>query len=1064
MKTVRSLLLTVLVLIPMAGQALAAENMILGQVPDRIIVTLKPGVAFNTEKAAGITKAQVPALQDLASRFQVKGMEQLYGGMTGRVADKSIRDHLDRTLAIDFPASMGLQRVKAAFLASGLVENVQLVDICRSYAYLPDDPGLSGSQWYARNMSLGGADVRALGAWNQALGDSNIIVAIVDSGIDWRHPALGSTGPDYVNGAVWTNWAEYYGTPGVDDDSNGKVDDIRGWDFVNVPGQGYLDEDDTTPDNDPMDYGSHGTGCAGCVAAIANNSTGIAGVAHGVKVMAVRAGWLTQDPDSGEIIGVVRMDFAAQGILYAVNNGAKIINCSWGSSNYLSYAVSAAVSAGAIIVSAAGNDDLEYSSDPNNPIPNYLNDHPDVLAVAATQQNDAKASFSNYGSWVEVSAPGAGIYTTWYDYSTGNHTYATVDGTSFSAPITCGALALIWSAYPTQSRIGVMGMLLNHCDDLDAINPTYAGKLGDGRVNLLKALGDHFHEFPAEFPTVFDAINEAAVGDTIAMTSTASVDVPLTVLGRDLKLLGGYSSDYMTRDPVNNPTVLSGNLGSTVLRFQGTVGLGTVIDGFRIQGGGGQDYSGIPYTARYGGGVIVKDASPTLRNLDVTGNSTGSASQLGCGGGLALINSDAVLENVHVHGNTGLYGGGIFVYNGSVTMTDCLVENNTLITDNLNYTPLGGGVHVLDTTLTLNDCDITGHLDVDSGGGIYLAGLNSVSDLAWTGGTVSGNTAKNSGGGLYMSQGTAELHRVSCEDNGIATGGTLMYGGGMHFNTVTVVADSLTCTGNNASIGAGMHLQDCPQADVTHSVLTGNAASYFGGGINFQNNTAGTLSSNTVADNSGTGMGGGGIYVSGTSPTMDHNIVADNTGGTNFANGIAAGSAPAVITCNDVFGNSGADYSGFPDPTGTDGNISVDPLFCDATGGDYRIGAASPCAAANNPGCGLIGALGLCGASPVPGGQEIPTAFRVSNNYPNPFNPRTTISFDLPRAGVTEVVIFDVAGRKVKTLLQGQLPAGTHSVTWNGDDDQGRHAAAGIYFYMVVSGDESSVGRMALVK
>ncbi len=279
-----------------------------------------------------------------------------------------------------------------------------------------------------------------------------------------------------------------------------------------------------------------------------------------------------------------------------------------------------------------------------------------------------------------------------------------------------------------------------------------------------------------------------------------------------------------------------------------------------------------------------------------------------------------------------------------------------------------------------------------------------------------------------------------------------------------MVADSLTCTGNNASIGAGMHLQDCPQADVTHSVLTGNAASYFGGGINFQNNTAGTLSSNTVADNSGTGMGGGGIYVSGTSPTMDHNIVADNTGGTNFANGIAAGSAPAVITCNDVFGNSGADYSGFPDPTGTDGNISVDPLFCDATGGDYRIGAASPCAAANNPGCGLIGALGLCGASPVPGGQEIPTAFRVSNNYPNPFNPRTTISFDLPRAGVTEVVIFDVAGRKVKTLLQGQLPAGTHSVTWNGDDDQGRHAAAGIYFYMVVSGDESSVGRMALVK
>ncbi len=1059
MKTVSLLCLSIMLLTFCTGLALAFENSsVVGQVPDRIVVTLKPGVAFSTDKAAGMTKAQVPALAGLIAKFKVRNMEQLYAGLTTNLADKSAKDIFDRTIAIDFPAEMGLQTVKAAFAASGLVENVRLVDICRNYAYLPDDPGLTGNQYYVRNMTLGGADVRALGAWNQSLGDSNVIVAIVDSGVDWHHLDLGGTGPDQVNGAIWTNWAEYYGTPGFDDDSNGKVDDIRGWDFVNVPGQGYPDEDDTTPDNDPMDYESHGTACAGTVAGIGNNGIGIAGVAHGCKIMPVRVGWL---PD-GETGGVVRMDFASQGILYAANNGAKVINCSWGSTSYLSMAVSAAVDAGVVIVTAAGNDDTD--SDVGLGVPSYLSTHPDVLSVAATQQNDAKASFSNYGSWVELAAPGVDIYSTWYNVATDTHTYASINGTSFSSPITCGAIALLWSHNPSYSRTGVMTALLNSCDNIDAINPTYAGLLGHGRINLLRAMGDNFQSFPAEFPTVFDAINEASVGDTIAFTASSSPAVPLTILGRDLKILGGYSNDYLTRDPVNNPTVLNGNLANTVLRFQGAVDANTIIDGFLIQGGGGQNFSGIPYTAQYGGGAIVKDVSPTLRNLEITGNSVGSSSQLGCGGGLVLINSSSTLENVHVHDNTGIYGGGVFIYNSTIAMTDCVIENNTVVTDNLTSVPLGGGLHVLDSTLTLNSCDITGHTDTENGGGIYLDGFNGVSDLTWNGGLVGNNGAKTNGGGLYMAGGSASLSQVTFTGNGLLPASTFMYGGGAFFNGTSVQADSLICTGNTASIGGGFHMQDCPLADLTHSVVTGNSAAYFGGGLNYQNNTAGTVAMNTIADNAGTGMGGGGIYLTGTSPTMDHNIVAANTGGTNFANGIAATATPAVFSCNDVFGNSGADYSGFTDPTGTDGNIAVDPAFCDAPGGDYRIGTSSPCAAANNPGCGLIGALDVCAASPVPGDQDTPVAFHVDNNFPNPFNPRTTIRFNLAQSARTQVMIFDVAGRKVKTLVNAVLPASTQTVTWNGDDESGRLVAAGVYFYMVISGDNTSVGRMALVK
>ncbi len=227
---------------------------------------------------------------------------------------------------------MDLDEVEAAYEALPEVEQVRFVDICKMYdAYLPNDPGIAGQQWYLRNTNVGGGDIRALGGWAEALGDSNIVVCILDSGVDWHHPDLGGTHPDKVNGAIWTNWTEYYGSAGVDDDGNGFIDDIRGWDFVNGV-TGWPDEDTQTPDNDPMDYESHGTNCSGCVAAITNNGIGIAGTAPGCKIMAVRAGWL---PD-GDGQGVVRMDWASQGIVYAANNGAKIINCSWGSASSLS--------------------------------------------------------------------------------------------------------------------------------------------------------------------------------------------------------------------------------------------------------------------------------------------------------------------------------------------------------------------------------------------------------------------------------------------------------------------------------------------------------------------------------------------------------------------------------------------------------------------------------------------------------------------------------------------------------------------------------------------------------
>jgi len=200
---------------------------------------------------------------------------------------------------------------------------------------------------------------------------------------------------------------------------------------------------------------------------------------------------------------------------------------------------------------------------------------------------------------------------------------------------------------------------------------------------------------------------------------------------------------------------------------------------------------------------------------------------------------------------------------------------------------------------------------------------------------------------------------------------------------------------------------------------------------------------------------------------MTNNIIAFNTGATSYANGVSVPAAPASFGCNDVFDNVGANYSGMTDPTGTNGNISADPMFCDSVAGDYGISEDSPCSIANSGGCGLIGALDVdCGdTSPAPDSEGlIPVAFRVEQNFPNPFNPSTTIRFALPSAAHTQVVIFDLAGRRVKTLVDGMLSAQVHEAIWTGEDDAGRDVSTGVYFYRVSSGDELAVGRMALIK
>ena len=271
---------------------------------------------------------------------------------------------------------------------------------------------------------------------------------------------------------IWHNWGE---TPnnGIDDDHNGYVDDRRGWDFG-----GLGNNDGTpTPDNDPMeDRPDHGTNVAGIASAVTNNGVGVASIGFNCKIMPVK----TSQDNIRSSTGSPLISFGFEGIVYAADNHARIINCSWGGAGYSllgQETINYAMSKGALVVCAAGNDNSSEAF--------YPADYDGVLSVAATDQNDHRASFSNYGHGIGVCAPGSGIYSTWQP-----NTYATLSGTSMASPLTAGVAALVAGKFPSYTPEQVREQVRVNCDDISSLNPGFTNLLGRGRINALNSVSN----------------------------------------------------------------------------------------------------------------------------------------------------------------------------------------------------------------------------------------------------------------------------------------------------------------------------------------------------------------------------------------------------------------------------------------------------------------------------------------------------------------------------------------------------------------------------------------------
>ncbi len=310
---------------------------------------------------------------------------------------------------------------------------------------IPNDPSYSNC-WHLDK-------IQAHLAWDINVGSSDIVVSIVDDAITINHPDL--------QDVIWVNPNEIPNN-GIDDDNNGYIDDINGWDT-------YTNDNDPSP-HDNTNAWAHGTHCAGIAGAATNNGIGISAIGFGVSLMAVK----TADDN-----GLVNQTW--DGVYYSILSGADIISCSWSSGSFSQTnfnIIEFGINSGSIIVAASGNNNANLSTSPKYPAC-----YDGVICVANTNSSDIKASSSNYGTRIDISAPGSSILST-VPYNN----YGSKTGTSMSAPMVAGLLGLMKSHAPSVTNDQLLSCLKNSADDLDLINPNYAGQLGAGRINAYNAL------------------------------------------------------------------------------------------------------------------------------------------------------------------------------------------------------------------------------------------------------------------------------------------------------------------------------------------------------------------------------------------------------------------------------------------------------------------------------------------------------------------------------------------------------------------------------------------------
>jgi serine protease len=883
---------------------------------------------------------------------------------------------MDRIFYFKFPVNENPYAVAESLSRSPLVEYAE-PHFTYKLQFTPNDPDYT-MQSYLKQ-------IHADSAWTICNGSPDVVIGIVDSGTDWQHPDLSAniainSAEDINHDGKFENWPSTEirngvsgDLDGIDEDGDGYVDDVVGWDFAGADGN--------TPDNDPSPGEPHGTHTAGIASAVTNNGIGVASVGYQCKILPVKTS--VDDPTNDEIL------YGDEGIKYAADRGANIISCSWGGpagSSFEQDVIRYALAKGSIVIAAAGNDGANEFF--------YPASNPGVFSVASVSSSDTKSSFTNYGPLIGICAPGENIYSTYP-----NDSYAYSSGTSMSTPVVAAVAALVKSYHPSWTMEQVLQQVRVSAANINALNPSYTHMLGLGRVDALRALtvrspaiqlasfsvsdsafgnGNNVVE-PGEDIQIFCTTENYLQSATNVSVTLVSTDPYATMVDSTFQI-GSLDS---LASATNSSQPFRVHVSSSVPENE------TMTFLLLISASGYSDYSSFSILA-----------SPSFRNSDVAGVELSFTAKgdlgfddypnntVGAGfvdkstqdnmmfeGAFMAGTGPTMVEDVARDGIDGSTQDVDFVAAGPVqTLQPGVLGDQDVLTsfkenDSLSQkigfsvqthafafsqTQPTNAVFIRYILKNISSNDLTGlycglYFDWDIGE-VYdnVAGFDGAHNLGYVYDTTTADVQRYGGITVLSKQGTVQYHAIDNADEG----------SGEDWG----VYDGFTKAEKWDALHSGVSKASAGPSDVSffigagpYSIAAGDSA-FFGVAIM-------------------------------ASPTLD-----------------ALQTSAALARTKWL---------------------------------DLNLDAVGP-------------------AAPV---SSLPKQFALYQNYPNPFNPTTVIAYQVPVKSHVTVIVYDMLGREVATLVDGEKPAGSFTALFDAS-----RFSSGVYFYRMQAGTFSETKKFVLMK
>ncbi len=952
----------------------------------------------------------------------------------------------------------------------------------------------------------------AWGFWDTGTtmpGDSTILIGVVDTGVDYEHPDLENIlywnlGEDVNDDGVITAADEN----NIDDDGNGYIDDFRGWDFAGASSGSSADNDIRPPQAGPYQELSHGTHVAGIAAASTDNGMGVAGISFQSKVIATK----NATDDDLETPGIYN---GYDAILYCAQMGATIINCSWGGSFISSYERNildnVSDNYGAIVVGACGNsnwdnDDFGHA--------HYPSDYSKCLSVAATTTVDAKASYSNWGSAIDISAPAGDGYNSatstlsTIHYNAGE--YASWPGTSMASPMVAGALALVNAYFPEAERQWLIDAVLAGADTIDHLNASYTGELGSGRLNVYRAIAMNLYPSLLVQNWDYTIIDDDGDGQ---LNPGEQAALNVTVLNE-----GGWLD-------AQNVTITLSSEHNGLSFPDPDATLGTINEGSTTSTGMNDlvfavdeeaNLQELPITILITANQMTEHPYETSEIITVTPSLYQEGFPypglvVSVPVGIDSLLDDGDLELIIVAENDSLYlinadgsivdGFPVFL-EGATSMAPVIADMDADGFKEIVIINRGGFLKIFErdgTELLSQDFDETyrgdaavGNLDADAEleivFGTYSRLLHAVN--------IDGTELP----GFPLSYDERIREGVSiCDLSGDETP-EIVFASDEFLHVITTDGSELT----NFPVTLADRVNTAPvvaQIDDTYHIIVGMInetvqSISMDGTVEASYTAAADLNSAPALCDINQddlleivfGTNDGMLHAIGMGGNLLDNFPIPLEGAINtspvFADFNGDDTLEIVITTETgnivALNHEGHMFRNFPATFA--GNVDGSPAVADIDNdGDFEVVAGSNAGvlvldvSGDAKGAGLWNTYlaknyrnGYYLFDPVQSALQTgiiaPLEYEIGQNFPNPFNPVTTIRYTLKEPGRVDISIFSTTGAKVYRLVNRQQAAGRYEVQWNSTTASGQQVSSGVYIYRITTGSFSDTRKMILVR